>query len=192
MSLEHATLSDPNLHEPKGIATANSGKVYVADGAGSGDWSYPSGSRYGEIYINSGVTSQTLSAASAYSKLNPTGEWTANGFSGVTLDASNGQFTLPTAGTYLLHFFITFTTAAIAAGSKYYFKYAVNGTPGDRILSVQKNTAGSDTVTCAASGILTASANDIISMYVAGDGTSSSTAITPLDAGLNAVLLKVA
>ena len=35
---EHNILTDPFLHEPKGISTAADGLVYVADGAGSGDW----------------------------------------------------------------------------------------------------------------------------------------------------------
>lgn len=35
----HANLTDPELHEPKGIAAASDGDVYVANGAGSGTWS---------------------------------------------------------------------------------------------------------------------------------------------------------
>lgn len=34
---EHSTLTGSNLHEPKGIASATAGQVYVADGAASGD-----------------------------------------------------------------------------------------------------------------------------------------------------------
>ena len=37
-NVNHSTLTDPYLHEPKGVATATSGDVYVADGAGSGAW----------------------------------------------------------------------------------------------------------------------------------------------------------
>jgi len=36
--VNHATLTDPELHEPKGVAAAASGEVYVADGGGSGAW----------------------------------------------------------------------------------------------------------------------------------------------------------
>lgn len=36
--IEHSTITDPNIHEPKGIATATADQIYVADGAGSGDW----------------------------------------------------------------------------------------------------------------------------------------------------------
>ena len=37
-NVNHSTLTDPYLHEPKGIATAGAGEVYVADGSGSGAW----------------------------------------------------------------------------------------------------------------------------------------------------------
>lgn len=34
----HSALTDPNLHEPKGVSTASNGTVYRANGAGSGSW----------------------------------------------------------------------------------------------------------------------------------------------------------
>lgn len=37
-NVQHSTLTDPNLHEPKGASTASNNEVYVADGAGSGNW----------------------------------------------------------------------------------------------------------------------------------------------------------
>lgn len=37
-NVNHSTLTDPYLHEPKGIGSAGTGTVYVADGAGSGTW----------------------------------------------------------------------------------------------------------------------------------------------------------
>ena len=36
--VEHVTITDPNIHEPKGVASASANQVYVADGAGSGSW----------------------------------------------------------------------------------------------------------------------------------------------------------
>ncbi len=193
MALEHSTLSDPNLHEPKGVSTAQSGKVYVADGAGSGDWVYPGNYLYGELYIGGGVTSLTLNAvADTYIACNPTAEWTANGYNGVTLNATNGTITATTAGTYKVEFWTTFTTASLASGTQYKFKYAVNGTVDtNRALIVQKNTAGVDVLTCSASGIVTLAANDILSVYIAGDATSANTAVTPLNAGFIITLLKV-
>lgn len=38
MAIEHKDIEDPQLHEPKEIAAANNGEVYVADGALSGNW----------------------------------------------------------------------------------------------------------------------------------------------------------
>ena len=37
-NVNHSALTDPYLHEPKGVAAATTGKVYVSDGAGSGTW----------------------------------------------------------------------------------------------------------------------------------------------------------
>ena len=39
--VDHSTLTDPELHEPKGAATATSGQVYAANGSGSGVWAKP-------------------------------------------------------------------------------------------------------------------------------------------------------
>jgi len=37
--IEHANISDPYIHEPKGIQFAADGQAYIADGAGGGSWS---------------------------------------------------------------------------------------------------------------------------------------------------------
>lgn len=38
MSIQHRLLTGADLHEPKGVASAASGRVYVANGSGSGTW----------------------------------------------------------------------------------------------------------------------------------------------------------
>lgn len=38
MAIEHSTIVDGEIHEPKGISSATSGQLYVADGLGSGSW----------------------------------------------------------------------------------------------------------------------------------------------------------
>lgn len=38
MTVQHVDIDDPYIHEPKGVAAASIGQVYVADGAGSGAW----------------------------------------------------------------------------------------------------------------------------------------------------------
>ena len=191
MSVQHsAIVLDADNHEPKGAPTALVGKVYVANGAGSGTWSYPSGTFFADMYIDLGATAQTLSAASAYAKLDPGTEWHAGVSSGCTINATTGEITLTNAGTYSVDFWISFDTASLAAGTKYYFKYAIDGVTSPRILSVQKNSAGADRLTCAASGLATVTAGQVLSIHVAGDGTSSSTNITVADAGVTAVFIK--
>jgi hypothetical protein len=190
--IQHSALTDPNIHEPKGITTALAGQVYVADGSNSGDWMFPAGHAYGEIYIAGGATSQTLSAGSATAILNPTDEWTANGSKNMTLTPANGTITVLAAGEYALSFWIAFNTASIGSGAKYNFHYAVNGTPSTRKIITAKNTSGVDTLNVSASGITALAANDIVSIYVSGDGTSSGTAITPLEAGLVVQLIEPA
>lgn len=40
----HDEITDPDIHEPKGVVTASANEVYIADGEGSGAWvSLPSG-----------------------------------------------------------------------------------------------------------------------------------------------------
>jgi hypothetical protein len=201
MTIQHKNISEADLHEPKGVSLATANKVYVSDGEGSGSWQTLPAKLYAEIYIDQGTTTQTLAASSAYSKLNPTtstviddetiitSEWTDNLKSGLTTSPVDGEITLTTAGIYLIEFWIVFDTAAISSGAIYNFKFAINGTPTPRIVGTKKTTNGADRIHLSAQGLANVSANDVLSVYVAGDGTSSSTAITVKEAGLIAVKL---
>jgi hypothetical protein len=64
-NVSHATLTGSDLHEPKGVATATSGQVYVADGAASGAWT--------TLSIAGAWTLIATETASASSALNFTG-----------------------------------------------------------------------------------------------------------------------
>lgn len=189
-NVAHANLTGANLHEPKGVASAAADKIYVANGSGSGQWEYSPGMAYGEIYIVGGSTAFTLAAASAYTRFDPGSDWSANGSRNVTLDPTDGEIIVLVAGIYKLDFWINFTTAAIASGTTYNFKYATNGSTGTRTLSVQKPTNGTDQLHVSGSGIATFAANDVVSIYAGGDGTSSGTNITASQAGFNLILLK--
>jgi len=37
-NIQHNTLTDPNIHEPKGVSTASADAMYVATGTGTGTW----------------------------------------------------------------------------------------------------------------------------------------------------------
>ena len=189
MTIQHKLIADADLHEPKGIASAVSGKVYESNGSGSGSWVYPSGKVHGEIFIDAGATTQSLSAGSAYAKLNPGTEWTSGVSSVLTLTPANGTITLSEAGTYMVNFWSLFTCASLASGTQYNFKYNLGGTNSARTISVQKFSNGADKLHISAMGLVTATAGQLLSISVAGDGTSSGTNITVLEAGLTAIKL---
>ena len=70
MAVEHVNIADPNIHEPKGVATAAVDTVYYANGAGSGSWKlvFPHGST---TFVNLS-TPYTLTYPATYTKLAPT------------------------------------------------------------------------------------------------------------------------
>jgi hypothetical protein len=216
MTVQHNVITDPDIHEPKGVASATSGKVYKSDGTGSGNWVYPltgldtatlsqvfesdgSGSGtwkyppakgHAEIYINSGTTTHTLGSGSSFSKLNPATEWTASTYEDIlTVDAANGEIDLVLAGHYKIDFWCNFTTASVASGAAYKFKFAIDGVVSPRVVTITKPTNGVDTLHVMASGLVEATAGQTLSIYVAGDGVSSSSNITVTEAGLNALWL---
>lgn len=190
--VQHSALTDPNIHEPKGVASAAAGKVYFADGSGSGDWLFPSGHAYSEMYITGNTTTQTLAASSGTAILNPTGAWANAITANVTATPADGEFTITSAGMYQVTFWATFDTASIAAGAKYNFHYAVNDTPSTRKIPVAKISNGVDTLHCSADGLVTLAAADTISMYVGGDATSSGTTVKILEAGFSLLLVNPA
>jgi hypothetical protein len=187
--IQHFAITDPNIHEPKGIASATAGKVYTANGSGSGTWLLPAGHAYGELYIQGGATAQALAAASALAKLNPTGEWTVNGNKNITLSAGNGTITAVHTGKYKINFHVIFETTAISSGATYNFHYNINGTSSPRKVYVKKTSNAAETLFISGTGLTTLAAADVLSIYVGGDGTSSGANITVKEAGFSAVLI---
>lgn len=62
MTIEHNEVTDPEIHEPKGISTATATHVYAANGIGSGTWgpNLPNGvgaSENGSMFIADGAGS---------------------------------------------------------------------------------------------------------------------------------------
>jgi hypothetical protein len=180
--MQHVDILDPYRHEPKGISTATAGQIYIANGAASGVWTTPV---YGEKKIESNATAFTPIAAdiTQFKKLASTG-WANGEYSGVTLNTDD--ITLTTAGIYEVCFWSSISTSA-ATGTKFAVKYALNGTTATRKMTTQKNSAGADYLTIAASGIVSATAGQVLAIYMA---SSAATTFTVEDAGLYVVKLK--
>lgn len=123
MPIEHNVITDPDIHEPKGVAAASDGQIYIADGAGSGDWRFLPHSYF--YYDNIG-TGTTITAPTAYTKVGPT----------TVGDASPHEFTHSGTGrlTYTgtatidvsIHSTITMKHSA-GAGVDCYFQIFKNG-----------------------------------------------------------------
>jgi len=189
MTIQHNVITDPDIHEPKGIAAATADKVYISNGSGSGAWEYPPAKAHAELYIQGGTTVHTLAGSSAYTILNPSGEWTQGVTNILTTTPASGTITLSQAGDYFISFWINFTTASISSGSIYNFKYALDGSTSSRVSTVAKITNSADKLTLASSGLVSATAGQALSIYVGGDATSSTTNITPTEAGLTVLYL---
>ena len=74
------------MHEPKGVAAASSGEVYVADGAASGDWLPFDQHISGYVAFDSATPAYSHSTTTSDTVLNPTFsvQGTPVGFSGLS------------------------------------------------------------------------------------------------------------
>lgn len=83
-NVNHSTLTDPYLHEPKGVSSASTGSVYVSDGTGSGDWIKAHAHINGYVSFDA-TTPDTESIGTSFSEINPTFLSThVDGFTGAT------------------------------------------------------------------------------------------------------------
>lgn len=51
-NVQHNALTDPNLHEPKGVSSANADEVYIATGGGTGTWAKLSPTSFNGLATN--------------------------------------------------------------------------------------------------------------------------------------------
>lgn len=171
MAIEHVDIADPDIHEPKGVASATAGDIYVADGAGSGAWKPHSWAYYGEMIINTGTTGVAVTAAadatlntdSDYTKYNV--DWASGTLDNITF--STDKLQVPIAGVYYLTFWCTIK---IPNNNNYVgVKYSVNdSTPYSTRKIATRSTAANDYRSMSGHGVVTLAANDTVSLYIAG------------------------
>lgn len=70
MTEYHSTLTDPNIHEPKGITTAGTDTVYVSTGSGTGLWTptkiLGAAPNYGRLSLLNNSTGFTLTTVNVW------------------------------------------------------------------------------------------------------------------------------
>lgn len=153
-NIEHASIDDPNIHEPKGISTATADQIYVSDGAGSGDWTdistvLDSSASYTlNDLINvryEGNTATSIPAAT-WTQI-PLNTVKTNNLSGVSL-SSNRVTALP-AGTYWIDASVPFEITNPTTTTHNHYKaklYNVTGS-ADLVIGTAETGTGDDDVT---------------------------------------------
>ena len=161
MAVEHNTITDPNLHEPKGASAASVGTILQADGTGATSWSHPQENSliaYGHLYtrISDAATLATIGTTPA------TVTFAHAGVSNkMTLNQASGSATVLLDGVYEIAYSMSLSTVAAGDSGTYIVKVNVNGTPifleGELFLS-----GTSDNTTMCFSGLSALTANDVI------------------------------
>ena len=169
-NVAHSTLTGADLHEPKGVASASSGDIYVANGAGSGAHELCPGRVYG------GICSKDSSIAIGSIGTTPkqfTGYDTDMPSNGVTPAHGSDNITIVTAGIYFISSTITFETSAAGDAGTYQFHLRVNGTENPDFGTRRYMSGTSDVGSCTFSGIISLSASDVLTIYVESDDAGS-------------------
>lgn len=139
MTVEHVDITDPYVHEPKGVSAANSGEIYVADGAGSGDWinkkTFSVLPQYGAMATLANATATAMATANTYYQI--AGTYTAGTLNGFTFVSNH--LTVPTTGVYQITYDILITQSG-GADQTYKLSVGINGTA---------QTFGTPSLTCA-------------------------------------------
>lgn len=184
-NVEHSSLTGSEAHEPKGATTANAGEVYVADGAASGDWK--AGSAYGNLYT---ITGDAVTISTIGTTAKKFAGFAHDGVSfGTTISATNDQITVAADGIYQIHFNISFKTVAAADSGLYTFRLRINGVAST--FSFFRQLSGtSDTGVGSFQGILSLSANDIVTVYISSDEAANTDDINVESCSLSVTLLR--
>lgn len=168
--MEHVDITDPEIHEPKGVSAATSGEMYVADGAGSGSWQHTSTSTFGSMNIVNNSTGTAVTAA-ADATLNTdtdyvkvTAGWASGHLERVTF--STNKLVAPTTGHYTIKFWCSVKIPAI--NNFIGIKYAVNdATPYSLQKLVSQSATSNDYRNLFGSAVVALNAGDSVSIYVA-------------------------
>lgn len=109
----HATMTDPDLHEPKGISTAPFETVYTANGSGSGLWTpaklLGTPPNYGRLFKQANAITTTLTTQNAWYQSGITHDKLIYGVQNIE---GTEQLVAPYQGLYQVNFTCTITHAA--------------------------------------------------------------------------------
>lgn len=181
MAVQHSTITDPDIHEPKGVASASQGQVYAADGAGSGDWSIIDAR--GFVGFSNIAAPLTITYPASYTKVNAS--TTVGGFPREVTEATTSRLTYTGTDTKPIEIEARLSLSQ-STGSTKEVRLAIykNGS----IVSLSETpvslvTAIKSIVTLKTS--LLAATNDYFEVYVRNDGGSGDLALYSFNLSLS-------
>ena len=128
-NVNHNTLTDPYLHEPKGVSTAITGQVYVANGTGSGTWKQLHNYINGYLPFDSTTPAYTHSVTTSFTALNPTFSVSvADGWTGLSSPNARLKYTDTADTVASVNFTLSFKNASGTSRDVEFIFYK-NGTP---------------------------------------------------------------
>jgi hypothetical protein len=172
MTIQHNVITDPDIHEPKGVAAASSGQVYVANGSGSGAWKDKD--KWLGVYTGFDAVTPAYSHATTTSDTVLNNTWVTgpnDGFTVLTVPNTRLRYD----GTETITTFIQVTVSTQqASGSNKDVEWVIykNGSPitGSRV--VRTLTTGAwGSITFAP--VTTLATNDYLEIFTKADGAAT-------------------
>ena len=189
MATEHVDITDPEIHEPKGVASAAAGEMYVADGAGGGAWQKSGMTNHGEMTVTNNSTATSVTAAvdatlntdTDYTKI--TAGWSGPHVHGVTFNVD--ELVVAVTGHYEVSFW---SSIKVPQNNNFVgIKYSINdGTPHSLQKLVSQSVTTNDYLNIAGHGGVELTAGDTLSIYMAASKTDS---IVVEEAGVSLLLI---
>jgi hypothetical protein len=216
MTIEHNVITDPEIHEPKGASTAGIRTQYVSDGAGSGSWIEPepkgaASATLNELYVADGagggafrktslashaqmVLTNNVAVTAVVAAVDPTlntdtdyvkitAGWASSHVAGITFNVD--ELVADVSGDYMINFW-----AAVKIPNTNSFtalKYAIDDTPPYSLQKiVTQSSTANDYRNIFASGIVTLTVGQTVSVYTASSKTNN---LVYEEAGLQMTLI---
>jgi len=169
-TIDHSALGSGEIHEPKGVFSASSGEVYVANGTGSGVWTPADSHIAGYIDFDATTPAYQHSTTTSDTLLDPTfSVASSKNFSGAT--SPNARLVYDgSANVFALTTFTASVKQASGGDKELQIALAKNGTeiPGTRsIMTLATN----NWRTYAISTIVSLSTNDYIEVLIKADAS---------------------
>lgn len=185
MAIEHVSINDPEIHEPKGASTAAANTAYMSDGAGSGTWRQITYSdlanvySYGSMVITNNATNfpmtavadTTFNTTSQFSVLTGTGApLTSENLYNLTFDTN--KLIVPFTGIYKVDAYMNIS-AYPATNARVAMRYLVNGSVYSTRAPITKASGTGAVGQLTGFGLVALTAGDSIQIALASDSTGN-------------------